>query len=116
MVKKAIGFAESCGGNRSDAEEVIIHARGNPAWYREAVRDAEIVFGKGYISEYVQGTYLADGREKRGGKGENRRGDYTEADEQYQLQNERLRVGWVWEEKMQELHERELHEKSFDQA
>ena len=53
---------------------------------------------------------------KRGGKGENRRGDYTEADEQYQLRNERLRVGWVWEEKMQELHERELHEKSFDQA
>ena len=116
MVKKAIGFEESYGGNRSDTEEVIIHARGNPAWYREAVRDAEIVFGKGYISEYVQGTYLADGREKRGGKGENRRGDYTEADEQYQLRNERLRVGWVWEEKMQELHERELHEKNLDQA
>ena len=90
MVKKAIGFEESHGGNSGYAEEVIINARGNPAWHREALRNVENVFGDGYISEDYRGAYIANEREKRGGKGENRRGSYTETDEQYQLRNERL--------------------------
>lgn len=90
VVKKVIRFDESYGVNSGYAKELIINARGNPARHREALRNVENVFGDGYISEYYRGAYIANEREKRGGKGENRRGGYTETDEQYQLRNERL--------------------------
>ena len=70
-ISKIYEFDELCKTNHGYAKGVIIRAKGNPTWNRDALRTIENTFGTEYVTEHDVQDYRTNAGKDRGGEGNN---------------------------------------------